>query len=156
MKTAEQELATHPVGSIAPETEACLEIARTHCQLQREFNKVCKEHEATPQQYGVLSILHLNGKGGLACQDVTRRLANPAPDVTRLIDRLVRQRWVRRRRQPDDRRVVMVELTERAEELVERIEPELNELHRQRFGELTEEELAELVRLLRKVRSQST
>ncbi len=134
-----------------PETEAYLEIMRAHCRLQCEINKLFKHYDVTPQQYALLRVLFLGAPEGLPCQDLAQKLANPGPDLTRMLDRLARQRWVRRRRLEDDRRVVMVELTEKSQDLVERVEPRLAELHRKRFAALSARDLAELQRLLGKI-----
>ena len=133
-------------------TEAFIELARTQHLLQGEINKLFRDEDATPQQYGVLRVLYLNESGALPCLELAERLTHPGPDVTRLLERLSKQRWVRRTRRPDDRRVVMVELTDRARRFVERMEPLLDQLHAERFAALEPEELAELRRLLRKVR----
>jgi DNA-binding MarR family transcriptional regulator len=43
--------------------------------------------------------------------DIAERMITRDPDVTRLVDRLIKQGLVRRERDTEDRRVVLVEIT---------------------------------------------
>ena len=136
---------------VEPETEAYLALLRAQCRLQSAVTKRLKEHEITPQQYAVLRMLYF-AEGPLAGQELCERLANPGSDVTRLIDSMVKLRWVRRFRQPEDRRVVLVELTDRARTLVERVRPELLELFKKSFSAFGADDLEQFGRLLRGIR----
>ena len=74
------------------------------------------------------------------------------PAMTGLLDRLEKQGLVQRERCTEDRRVVYVELTDAARELLQRMDDPVTELHKQLIGHLTQAELKELSRLLEKAR----
>lgn len=69
--------------------------------------------DLSPAQYNVLRILRGAGPTGLGAGEVAERLITRSPDVTRLVDRLEARRLVRRRRDPEDRRAVRIQLTDR-------------------------------------------
>jgi DNA-binding MarR family transcriptional regulator len=68
--------------------------------------------DLSPVQYNVLRILRGAGEEGLWAGEIGERLITRSPDVTRLIDRLEKRRLVRRRRDPNDRRAVRIQITE--------------------------------------------
>ena len=75
-----------------------------------------------------------------------------APNITRLIDKLVQKKLVSRCDHDHDRRVVYVAATERALEALARLDEPVQELHRRLTGGLSRAEQRELIRLLEKCR----
>jgi DNA-binding MarR family transcriptional regulator len=62
-------------------------------------------------QYNILRILRGARPKPAKISGVAERMITRDPDVTRLIDRLIKQGLVQRRRDDNDRRVVLVEIT---------------------------------------------
>lgn len=146
--TLEQVAAPAP----GPETRAYLDLLHTHGRITTKSAAIYRQHGITEQQYHVLRVVEAAGDGGLPCLEVARRLPTPAPDVTRLIERLRRSGLVSRRRLERDRRVVLIELTERAAGTLRRLGPSLERFHRQRLEHMSADELDLLAQLLRKAR----
>ncbi len=134
-----------------PATEAFLSVWRAHARLLAESARVCRRHGLTEQQYNALRVLYLGDPEGMACLEVAERLPNRVPDITRLLDRLLRLGMITRERLETDRRVVRIRLSESGRERVEEVTPNLAELHRLRFSRLEPRELTELSRLLQKL-----
>ena len=84
--------------------------------------------------------------------EIAGRMIQVVPAMTGLIDRLEKQDLVGRHRCPEDRRVIYIELTEKARKLLDQLDEPLLELHRNLMGHLTKAELKELNRLLEKCR----
>ena len=139
-------------GAELPETRTYLDLLRTHGSVTTRSAELYREYGVTEQQFHVLHLLAEAGNGGLPCLELARRLPTPAPDVTRLVDRIRRAGLVRRQRLESDRRVVMIELTERGRRVVERIGPAVARFHRERLAHMSADELDLLARLLRKAR----
>jgi DNA-binding MarR family transcriptional regulator len=75
------------------------------------------------------------------------------PDITRLVDRLERAGHVyRERRFPEDRRLVVVGITQSGLRLLAKLDRPVIDLHQQQFRHLKRRELQDLKRLLAKVR----
>ena len=151
MAAPHSELASAWSAPELPETRAYQELVHTHGRITNRSSEIFRRHEITEQQYHVLRVLEDSGPGGLPCLELARRLPTPAPDITRLIDRLRRGCLVRRQRLERDRRVVMIELTTRGRRVAERLRPELAEHHRERLSHMSAEELDLLHQLLQKV-----
>ena len=135
----------------SPEVEAILNILRTSDQFHNRFGRLFREFGLTSSQYNVLRILRGEGKP-LPSLEIAERMVQVVPAITGLIDRLEKQRLVRRQRCTEDRRVVYVELTDKAVRLLNKIDPHDLEMHKRLIGHLTRKELKELNRLLVKAR----
>ena len=136
----------------SPEQEVMLNILRTNDQFQNRFGRLFREYGLTSSQYNVLRILRGEGKP-MPCLEVADRMIQVVPAITGLIDRLEKQELVRRERCTEDRRVVYIEITEKALELLKKMDEPVNQLHKQLIGHLTRSELKELNRLLEKART---
>ena len=74
-----------------------------------------------------------------------------APTITGVIDRLLRNGYLRRIRDREDRRAVNVELTEKGKGLVERILSEINKRWYRILIHLSEEERENYLRILKRI-----
>jgi DNA-binding MarR family transcriptional regulator len=135
----------------SPEQEASLNIARTADRFGIRFARLFREHGLTPSQYNVLRILRGEGQP-LPILEVADRMLAAVPGITGLIDRLEGMGLLARRRCTEDRRVVFVEITPKALDLLGRLDEPVAALHRRLIGHLSPAELRELSRLLEKAR----
>jgi DNA-binding MarR family transcriptional regulator len=141
------------------EDEAYLNLIRTADHLRRQVAELLKPYELTPAQYNVLRIL----RGALAegeerdrartCGDICARLVTFEPDLTRLLDRLVRQGLVERERDDRDRRVVRSRITAKGLELLARLDGPVVDANRQILGRLGQDRLLQLIDLLEDIRA---
>ncbi len=136
----------------SPEQEAILNLLRTNDQFDNRFGRLFREHGLTSSQYNVLRILRGEGKP-LPCLEIAERMIQVVPAMTGLLDRLEQQELIRRRRSTEDRRVIYVELTDKAAALLRTLDEPVSKLHHKLVGHLTKAELKELSRLLEKARA---
>ena len=136
----------------SPEQQVCLNILRTNDQLQNRLGRFFREFGLTSSQYNVLRILRGEGKP-MPSLDIAERMIQVVPAITGLIDRLEKQGLVTRRRCEEDRRVIFIAITPKAEEILGRMDGPLVALHQEMLGHMSPAELAELSRLLEKSRS---
>ena len=134
-----------------PEIEAILNLLRTADQFQNRFGRLFREYGLTTSQYNVLRILRGEGKP-MPSLEIASRMVQVVPAITGLIDRLAKQELVERRRCTEDRRVVFVQITNKAIKLLKKIDKPDIDLHKKMIGHLTRKELKELNRLLVKAR----
>ncbi|MFO0897553.1 MAG: MarR family transcriptional regulator [Pirellulales bacterium] len=135
-----------------PEQEAALNLLRSQDFLLQQFSKLFAAHGVTGPQYNVLRILRGQGGQGLPCLEIAAQMITRMPDITRLVDRLEQAGLVERSRTSEDRRVVLVSITPAGLTLLAGLDEPVLELHRRSLGHLSAEELAELNRLLVKMR----
>ncbi len=133
------------------EQEAMLNLLRTSDQFQNRFGRLFRQNRLTSSQYNILRILRGEGKP-LPSLEIADRMIQVVPAITGLIDRLEKGNLVNRRRCLEDRRVIYIEITDKALKVLAEMDEPVNALHQQLLGHLTESELTELTRLLEKAR----
>ncbi len=79
-------------------------------------------------------------------------MVNRILDITRLVDKLVRERYVKRQISKKDRRVIFVKITAKGLNVLAKLDKPVLKLHKDQLGHLTRNELSELNRLLPKSR----
>jgi DNA-binding MarR family transcriptional regulator len=135
-----------------PAQEAMVTLMVTAGHLVQGLEEVCALHGITHDQYNVLRILRGVHPGGHPRYAVAERLINRAPDVTRLLDRLEREKLVERRRSEEDRRLSISRITDRGLKLLEHTDPEILAVHERFAGELSAKDLDRLTNLLSRLR----
>ncbi len=135
-----------------PEQEVALNLLRTTDFLSREGVALFERHGISGQQYNVLRILRGHRDTGLPCQKIVAQMITQMPDITRLVDRLEASGFVRRERTEQDRRLVIVHITPAGMNLLAQLDEPILDLHRAQMSHMTRAELAELNRLLEKLR----
>jgi DNA-binding MarR family transcriptional regulator len=140
-------------GQVAPEEELFVQILRTAEALMWGVAELLKSSGLTTTQYNVLRILRGAGDEGLACREISERMIQRDPDVTRLLDRLEAQGLVRRERARQDRRIVTAYITPQGLDLLGALDAPVAELHQRQLGHLGSRRVAELGELLEQARA---
>ncbi|PYT82570.1 MAG: MarR family transcriptional regulator [Acidobacteria bacterium] len=120
--------------------------------LGQEAEQLTRSANLTGTQYNVLRILRGAGPEGLACRAIGERMITHDPDITRLLDRLEKQRLITRERQKDDRRVVKTRITPRGLELLKPLDQPMRDLHKRQFRHMAGSRLKTLYDLLEEIR----
>jgi DNA-binding MarR family transcriptional regulator len=103
------------VAEIDPDVEGIIDrIGSIHGRLKRAQKATLREHGLTPEEWGVMTTLRL---GSDACRsspgDLAHDLELSSGAMTSRLDRLEQAGLVRRLPDPEDRRGVVVELTQK-------------------------------------------
>jgi DNA-binding MarR family transcriptional regulator len=142
---------TKPFESAAQ--EAVVTLLGTADRVRTALSRVTGAHDVTLQQYNVLRILRGAGPEGLPTLDISARMIEHSPGITRLLDRLGARGLVRRERCPDDRRQVLCHATEKARRLLAALDGPMAEAGRRSIAPLDAARTADLIRLLDEVRA---
>lgn len=105
--------------------------------------------DVTPQQ--MVTILTINEVGTGKVSSISKRMGISAPTVTGLIDRLVRNGYVQRVRDTQDRRIVFVKVTKKGKIFVGKFKKSIQSRWKQILVHLTEQERADYIRILKKL-----
>ena len=132
----------------SPEEEAFLNLLRTSDALHRAFQRRTRAFGVTSTQYNVLRILRGAQPNGLTCAAIGVRMITAEPDITRLLTRLKALKFIKQRRDRDDRRVVWTQITDPGLELLKAMDPEILRVPPDLLGHMNPAQLAELTRLL--------
>lgn len=133
------------------EQEVVLNIFVTANFLRMKNDDILGKYGLTTPQYNVLRILKGKHPEGYPRCDIISRMMDQAPDVTRLIDRLLKEDLVERFNSDTDRRLSLTRITEKGLLLLNRIKPELDEIQKLVSESLTKEERIKLSELLEKI-----
>ena len=134
------------------EQEVYLSLWRTYDRLKAIEDELFGEWQITSQQYNVLRILQAAAPDSVPTLQISNRLISRAPDITRMLDKLQQNGWVRRVRTEEDRRTVLVEITTEGLELLEKLQEPVKSLHVSQLGHLSPTDRSTLCRLLQKTR----
>ncbi len=107
-----------------------------------------KEDNLTVSQFGVIEALyHL---GPLSQSELGEKILKSNANLTTVVDSLEKKKLVERKRSDQDRRTVMVYLTELGRELIAKVFPRHAKVVTRELGFLTDKEKDALEKLLRK------
>ena len=134
------------------EQEAFLNLWRTYDRLHMREEELFGHYDLTPQQYNALRLLRGEGEGKLATLALAARLVSRAPDITRLLDKLEERGLIERERPADNRRMVLIGLTDAGRALLADLDTRVRECHIRQLGHLSEPQLRELIQLLQAAR----
>src|SRR3989442_1992098 len=111
---------------VSPAEQAAVGVLIAADLLQQSFAAICDNHGITTDQYRVLRILRDAPPTGYARGEVTSRCSmHRSPDMTRMLDRLVRMGFAKRRLDPDDRRCSVATVTRPGLATLAPIDPEI-------------------------------
>lgn len=145
-------LVAKETGAYVPEQQAYLELVYTAQALSAKLGEVFAAAGLSGKQYNVLRALRRSGEPGLTPSQIHEQLVERGADVTRLVDRLIRQGFVSRRHGEDDRRVVLITLTARGQDLLASLDAPVLAAHKAQLGHMLEADLAALIALLQTAR----
>jgi DNA-binding MarR family transcriptional regulator len=131
--------------------EVALNLFVTSYFLRSKHEEIMNKYGLTMPQYNVLRILKGAYPDGHARCDIITRMIEPAPDVTRLIDRLLKDKLVERFNSTEDKRLSMTRITEKGIRLLEKANPEIQALGTYISFTLSNTEKKELSNLLEKI-----
>lgn len=126
-------------------------IRETEVWLRNQVRDFLDEFDVTRQQLSILQVLKAANNEPLSTKEIQKLMVDKKSDTSRLVDRLIEKDLVRKRKDPEDGRLVQVFIKYEGLRLLAQIEDRMEELD-ERFENLLEDEAEELNRLLSKLR----
>jgi DNA-binding MarR family transcriptional regulator len=126
----------------------------TYSSVASRLQKMLGEHDLTLQQFNILRILQRQYPEPSCNCTIRKQMLDARSDITRIVDRLVKEGFAVRRNCRDDRRKVNITITQKGLDTLARLD-HLNEKMDSIMDCLTEGEVHELIRLLDKIRNHS-
>lgn len=129
-------------GKIVTEAHLIIKLGLTHLFQSYGF-------KITPEHWSMLS--KLCEKDGITQTELAERARKDRPNTTRILDTLERNGFIRRVRDPKDRRSYRIFLTERGKATQKKLTPLVTDFFHRAFSELTQDELDTFLRTNRKI-----
>ena len=150
MKLRKEIKQTKPFRSI--QQEAGLALLKTTDLVRRRLAKAIEPYHLSPEQYNVLRILRGAGNTGMATLEVSSRMIEQTPAITRLLDKLEAKKLARRERCPQDRRQVLCWITDAGLQLLAEMDEEMQSAGEEPFAHLKKAEVKTLIKILDRIR----
>ena len=126
---------------------------RTADLVRRQMAALVEPHGITLQQYNVMRILRGAGDEGVPTLEVSERMIEQAPGVTRLLDRLEAKELIRRQRCEKDRRQHLCWIAPKGLALLEKIDATTSRAHEDSLKGLRQKDRAAFIRMLDAIRA---
>lgn len=127
--------------------EAMLNLFVSAAHVRRKVEAACAEFNLQFSHHNVLRILRGVYPDGHPRREITDRMLDPSPDVTRLIDKLVDRGLVERSRSKEDRRVTIHTITDDGLALLDELDPQIREVQDWFGDRVSDRDLAHLSRI---------
>jgi len=138
-----------------PHHEAVLNVFVAANHLRGQLDELFAGAGLTQTQYNVLRILNGAYPEGYPRGEIARRALDRAPDLTRMIDRLVKAGLVQRLRSADDQRQSIARITAKGRRLLAGMHGRVRAVQKTAERRLTVKEAQELSRLCEKLYAES-
>lgn len=128
---------------------AFIKLMRATETINNRLNRHLAEANLTLSQFGTLEALH--HLGPLNQRTIGEKLLKSGGNITMVIDNLEKCNYVVRKKDPNDRRAVLIHLTKEGKSFIKEFFPKHLEKIKEEFSVLTEEEKDQLARLCKKL-----
>lgn len=137
---------------LVPRQRALLNILFTASWLECAMSRQLRPYGLTSPQYNILRILNGSYPQGLSVLDIKSRMLDRSSNVSRLVEKLRLNNFVERVAHTDDRRMVVVSISEAGKKLLADIHQSQAMEEKMPGNHLSEPEAMELAHLLDKFR----
>ncbi|WP_421772926.1 MarR family winged helix-turn-helix transcriptional regulator [Gracilimonas sp.] len=127
-------------------------IFETEVWLRTVTKDFLDEFDLTQQQLSILRILKAANNEPMSTKQIQEEMMDKSSDTSRLVDRLIKKDLVRKRKDPNDGRLIQVFIKYEGLRLLAQIEDRIHVLD-EKFTLLSEDEAEQLNLLLEKARS---
>jgi len=134
-----------------PHHEALLAVMLANAAMDSMMDEVFDGSSITQPQYNVLRILNGVHPSAHSRGEIARRMVRRAPDLTRMLDRLVRMGLVERAKGDKDHRQSLAKITPQGRSLLEDLRPKVQRMNQLLADRMSPEEARQLVSLLERV-----
>ncbi len=133
--------------------KAFINVEYTHNWLKGKTKQLFNDNEVTQQQYNVLRILRGAHPDVRSAGEIKSVMLDKSPDLTRLMDRLVKKGYAEREMSESNRRKIEIKITESGLKLLDKLDPKILKIE-SIFHSLSPEEATQLSDLLDKLREE--
>ncbi|GGB78310.1 MarR family transcriptional regulator [Dyadobacter sediminis] len=135
----------------SPYQRLALNLVYTSNWLGYKQLEIFKDYDITSQQYNVLRILRGQKSVPIKVSEITERMLDKNSNTSRLVDKLLVKNLAERKSCPNDRRAVDVVITKEGLDLLEKLDPFVEEWEN-RFSIISPDDAERFSALLDKLR----
>lgn len=99
-------------------------VASVYLSIEKRISDYLRQFNMTPAKFNALMVLKHKGKNnGLSQVDIGKHLIVSASNMTRLLDRLYKDKLIERFAQEGDRRVNLIKITRKGSDILDKAWP---------------------------------
>ena len=132
---------------------ACINILYTSSFMHKMKTQTLRPFNISLQQFNILNILNNQFPESSTVKPLAKQMLDETSNVSRLIDKLAVKGLVKRSSAVNDRRKVEISITEKGLEVFKAAALALENITEFQLGNLSQEEVVQLNKLLNKTRS---
>lgn len=136
--------------SIDPKHRTIIHLFLIYNSIYDQLNKALKAYDVSIEQFNVLRILRGQKGVAIAMKDINERMVNKMSNTTRLVDKLVKKRFVTRNICPENRRKMEILITDLGASQLQQMDMVVDQTHSKILEELSNKEIQTLNTLLNK------
>ncbi len=121
--------------------------------IKDELLTALKPFDLSLEQFNVLRILRGQKGKAINLQDIQERMVSKMSNTTRLVDKLIKKKFVKRITCKENRRKVDISITTNGIDILKKIDPVIKGSEKKLTENLTQSELLQLNNLLIKLRN---
>jgi len=132
---------------------AYFNLLKTSSWIEERVKEALKQFDLTHAQLNALHLLFMEDPEPVSANDLKKRILVSNPDVTRLLDRLVKKGYVLRETCPENRRKIDISLTDTGRQIFVKAHRSTKQALGNFFDQqITKDEAKALGKILRKMR----
>jgi len=134
--------------------EAIHEIIKAGHWITDSVSKELKEYSIYEPQYNVLRILSGAKGNPISVNTILEQMVQRSSNVTRIVDKLTQKGLVERTLSDTDRRKMDIIITDKGNELLNKLDKKVKDFHKPMMNNLTQEEAESLKQLIKKLKGE--
>lgn len=112
-------------GSDRLNEEVLYNVARVYSIVDKEISDLLAKYDLSPAKFNILMMVkHVGKENGIQQNELSKLLLVTTSNITRMIDKLEKSKYVDRIPRKGDRRVNLLKITKKGSDLLDRIWPE--------------------------------
>ncbi|MGG6313628.1 MarR family winged helix-turn-helix transcriptional regulator [Paenibacillus macerans] len=124
-------------------------LSRASEWVHAHSDRAIRKYGLTRTEFGVLELLYHKGRQPI--QQIGNKVLMSSGNITYIVDKLEKKRFVTRQTCAEDRRLVYAEITEQGKQFIEEVFPQHTEVIERAVGGLSPEEREIAAMLLKKL-----
>ena len=138
-------------SNLSTDEKVLMGLVRAAEIFKRAHSGIFRDYGLSFPQYNVLRVLEASKKGHNKISDVSRIMLVPGANMTGIAKRLEKNSFIRRKSDPSDERVTILEITPKAKRALKKIESEKDKWLESQLKGLSKAEKLQLVGMVKRL-----
>lgn len=145
----------HTLAPLPLSRQTVINLFLSNTRVKNDLLNVLKPYELSLEQFNVLRILRGQKGKPINLQDVQERMVNKMSNTTRLVDKLILKKYVKRNQCKENRRKIEIFITSNGLKILKTLDSKIDQTEQDITSNLSKPELKQLNTLLSKLKQKT-